>query len=68
MENWRVEVTAGGKSLTVVKTQRGVFQGYTQSQLVAVIAMMHRRIKLCKYQEKNQPPNAHLLNYLLKTT
>ena len=26
MKNWRVEFTAGGKSLTETKTQRGTFQ------------------------------------------
>ena len=27
MKNWRVELTAGGKSLAEAKIQRGIFQG-----------------------------------------
>ena len=27
MKNWRVELTAGGKSLAEIKIQRGTFQG-----------------------------------------
>ena len=40
MKNWRVELTAGGKSLAETKTQRGIFQGDALSPLLFVIAMM----------------------------
>ena len=33
MENWRVELTAGGKSLTKVKIWRGIFQENVLSPL-----------------------------------
>ena len=40
MKTWRVELTAGGKSLTEVKIQRGIFQGDAISTLLFIIAMM----------------------------
>ena len=40
MKNWRVELTAGGKSLTEVKIPRGIFQGCSLSPLLFVIVMM----------------------------
>ena len=40
MKNWRVELTAGGKSLAETKIQRGIFQGDTLSPLQFIIAMM----------------------------
>ena len=66
MQTWRVELTAGGKSLAEVKIQRGIFQAEAQSPLLFVIAMMPlNRIlrkctashKLSKLQEK--------INYLM---
>ena len=39
MKNWKVELTAGGESLAEIKIQRGVFQGYSLSPLVFVMAM-----------------------------
>ena len=38
MKSWKV--TAGGKSLTEVKIQRGIFQGDALSPLLCVIEMM----------------------------
>ena len=61
MKNWRVELTAGGKSLAETKTQRGIFQGYALSPLLFIIAMMPlnhilrkctARYKLSRSQEK----------------
>ena len=40
METWRVELTAGGKSLAEVKIQRGIFQGDALSPLLFVIVMI----------------------------
>ena len=40
MKNWRVELTAGGKSLAETKIQRGIFQGDELSPLLLIIAMM----------------------------
>ena len=40
MKNWRVELTAGGKSLAETKIQRGIFQGDALSPLLFKIAMM----------------------------
>ena len=39
-ENWKMELTAGGKSLAVVKIQRCIFQVDVLSPLLFVIAMM----------------------------
>ena len=40
MKSWRVELTAGGKSLAEPKIQRGIFQGDALSPLPFVIAMI----------------------------
>ena len=40
MENWRVELSAGGKSLAKVKIQRGIFQGYALLPLIFVTVMI----------------------------
>ena len=40
MKTWRVELTAGGKSLAETKIQRSIFQGYALSPLLFIIAMM----------------------------
>ena len=40
MKNWRVELTAGGKSLAETKIQRGIFQGDALSLLLLIIAMV----------------------------
>ena len=40
MKNWRVELTAGGKSLAETKIQRGIFQGDALSPQLFIIAMM----------------------------
>ena len=61
MKTWRVEMTAGGKSLTKTKTQRGIFQADELSPFLLIIAMMPLNnilrkstagYKLSKSQEK----------------
>ena len=61
MENWRLELISGRKSLAEVKIQRGIFQGEVLSLLQFVIAMMPLNhmlrkctsgYKLTKWQEK----------------
>ena len=61
VKTWRVELTAGGRSLAETKIQRGVFQGNALSPLLFIITMMpHNHIlrkctagyKLSRSQEK----------------
>ena len=40
MNTWRVELTAGGRSIAETKIQRGIFQGYALSPLLFIIVMM----------------------------
>ena len=40
MQTWRVELTAGGRSLAETNIQRGIFQGDALSLLLFMIAMM----------------------------
>ena len=40
MRTWRVELTAGGRSLAEAKIQRGIFQGDALSPLLFIIAMI----------------------------
>ena len=40
MKTWRVELTAGGRSLGEAKVHRGIFQGDALSPLLFIIAMM----------------------------
>ena len=40
MKTWRVELTAGGRSIVKTKIQRGIFQGDALSPLLFIIAMM----------------------------
>ena len=40
MKTWRVDLTAGGRSIAETKIQRGIFQGDALSPLLFIIAMM----------------------------
>ena len=40
MKTWRVDLTAGGRSIAETKIQRGIFQGDALSSLLFIIAMM----------------------------
>ena len=67
MKNWRVEVTAGGKSLAEVKILRDVFQGDALSPWLFVIAMipLNHILRKCtcgqtsQIARKYQPPKVH---------
>ena len=48
MQTWRVELTAGGRSLAETKIQRGIFQGDALSPLLFIIAMMPLNLILRK--------------------
>ena len=37
MKTWRVELTAGGRSLAEAKIQRGIFQGDALSPLLFIV-------------------------------
>ena len=49
MKIWRVELTAGGRSIAETKIQRGVFQGDALSPLLFIIAKMplNHTLKKC---------------------
>ena len=76
MKTWRVELTAGGRSLLEAKMQRSIFQRDVLSPVLFIIAMMPlNRIvrkctagyKLCRSQEKiNHLTTWMTLNYLQK--
>ena len=68
MKTWRMELTAGGRSLAKTKIQKGMFQGYVLSPLLFIIVMMPlnhilrkctARYKLSRSQKKDQSPNIH---------
>ena len=69
MKTWRVELTAGGKSLAETKIQRGISQGHPLSPLLFITAMMllnhilrkcTARYKLSGSQEKINMDNIKL--------
>ena len=71
MQTWRMELTAGGKGLSEIKIQRGIFQGDAQSPLLFVIAMipMNHILRKCttSYKlSKSQEKINHLMymNYI----
>ena len=49
MKTWKVELIAGGKTLTEVEIKRGIFQGGVLSQLLFIIAMMPLNYILRKF-------------------
>ena len=49
MKTWRVELTAGGRSLAEAKIQRGIFHGDALSLLLFIITMMPLNLILIKF-------------------
>ena len=49
MKTWRVELTAGGRSIAKTKIQRGIFQGDALSALLFIMAMMplNHTLRIC---------------------
>ena len=68
IENRKVELTAGGKSLIVEKIKRGVFQGDALSQSLFIIVMMPLNHILMKctggYKFHKSQKNINLLMYM----
>ena len=50
-ENWKVELTIGGQTLSEVKIQRDIFHGDSLSPLLFVMARMPHNCILGKYTE-----------------
>ena len=58
MENWRVEMTAGGQTLVEVKMQRSIFLGDSLLPLLFVIAMLPFKYALwVKYTKSPEKKN-----------
>ena len=67
MKNWRVKLTAGGKSLAETKIQKRIFLGDTLSPLLFIIAMMplNHVLRKCTARYKlsrSQEMINHLMN------
>ena len=65
IKTWRVELTAGGRSLAEAKIQRGIFQGDAISPLQVIIAMMplNHILRKCtaRYKLRSQEKINHLM-------
>ena len=68
MKTWRVELTAGGRSLAEAKIQRGIFQGDALSLLLFIIAMIPLNLILRKctagYKLSRSQENINHLMYM----
>ena len=68
MKTWRVELTAGGRSLAEAKIQRGIFQGDALSPLQFIIVMMplNHILRKCTagYKLTKSPENTNHLMYM----
>ena len=66
MRNWKTELSADGKSLSVVNMKRGIFQGDSLSPLLFVLVMdpfsmiLNGETKGCKFGNAGK-----LVNHLL---
>ena len=54
MKNWKVELTAGGKTLAEVKIKRGIFQRDALTPLLFARAMMRHAITYLKTHRRLQ--------------
>ena len=66
MKTWKVELTAGWRSLAETKIQKGIFQGDAQSPLLFIIVMMplnhkHRKCTTGYNLSKSQEKIIHLM-------
>ena len=55
MKTWKVELTAGGRSLAEAKTKKGIFQGDALSPLLFMTAMI-------PLNSENAQPDTNLVN------
>ena len=66
MKTWRVELTAGGRSLVETKIQRGIFQKDDLSPLLFIIVMMPLNHILRKRTARFKPSRSQeKLNHLI---
>ena len=66
MKTWKVELTAGGRSLAKTKIQRGIFQGDALSPLLFIIVMMllNHRKRTAGYKLGRSPEKINHLMYI----
>ena len=60
IKTWRVELTAGGRSIAETKIQRGIFQGDNSHDATEPHTQkMRSRIQTQQIAREEQPPNVH---------
>ena len=72
MKTWKIELTAGGRSIAETKIQRGIFQGDALSPLLFIIAMtpLNHILRKCtagyKLSRLQEKVNHHMYIYDIK--